>query len=150
MNSCALRAGVKLKNPKLALFSSYPHRPSTYLSNISVEAFKTLILEVLPIPGSEGQSNTPQFFLFFFLHLSFKIRRQILIPGFITSHEITGKLFIVPKAHITRHKQWGYCCCCDRTGLRTEKTAHRKCSWSLLPHHVPAGDICQSIHVKNC
>ena len=57
-----MRAGVKFKNPKLALFSLYPHRPSTYLSNISVEAFKTLnFLEVLPIPGSEGQSNTPQF-----------------------------------------------------------------------------------------
>ena len=57
-----MRAGVKFKNRKLALFSLYPHRSSTYLSNISVEAFKTLnFLEVLPIPGSEGQSNTPQF-----------------------------------------------------------------------------------------
>lgn len=57
-----MRAGVKFKNPKLALFSSYPYRPSTYLSNISVEALKTLnFLEVLPIPGSEGQSNTSQF-----------------------------------------------------------------------------------------
>lgn len=33
-----------------------------HLSNISVEVIKTLnFLEVLPIPGSEGQSNTSQF-----------------------------------------------------------------------------------------
>ena len=62
MNRCALRAGVKFKTPKLALFSSCLHRASTYLSNISVQAFKTLnFLEVLPVPGSEGQSNTAQF-----------------------------------------------------------------------------------------